>query len=430
MRKYFPPALIIASISILLPCLPLLQPFSLAQSLTTTRVDNKAAAIYPAPTPKATPPAPAQTPSPTPPPMPSPTQFDYYSKIARDDEKARLDNFAISSQNDPGAQGYIIAYGGRRSTLNEAQRRAAFAKEYLVNARGIDADRLVAVDGGYREEATTELYLVPSGAPPPAASPTLNDDEVQNTRPPINANVSTLPSPVPANANVGRPRRLSSGVDKFYDEQQEIEKNKRAIIDNLQTGRLVVDRPNKNWMVGVQEQILARIASNPNVDIIRGLKPESRELVREISVAVTMCVSLETPDKAAFDIKPLNKDECQTIGETSFTPWHWSVKPLKDGQHQLICQVHVKIPVPNQEPEEHLIDVHHESITVQVNPNIASPTPPATPTPSPGALGKLVDKLIEDWATVVAVIIVPLLGWLGWVLKKYILGENTAKDDQ
>jgi hypothetical protein len=113
-----------------------------------------------------------------------PRKFDEYGNIKRNDEKARLDNFANELQANPGAQGYIIGYGGRRGRAGEAQARADRAKDYLVNSRGIDAGRLVTVDGGFREEATTELWIVPAGATPPTASPTVDASEVQTTRAP------------------------------------------------------------------------------------------------------------------------------------------------------------------------------------------------------------------------------------------------------
>ena len=113
-----------------------------------------------------------------------PTRVDEYGPIRRNDEKARLDNFAIALQNAPGAQGYIIAYGGRRGREGEAQARANFARDYLVTTRGIDASRIVTVDGGFREEASTELWLVPQGATPPTASPTLQPGDVQTIRTP------------------------------------------------------------------------------------------------------------------------------------------------------------------------------------------------------------------------------------------------------
>jgi hypothetical protein len=104
--------------------------------------------------------------------------FDQYGNIAFNDEKARLDNFAIQLQNEPGAQGYIVAYGGRRGRAGEAQARADRAKDYMVNTRGVDPGRLVTVDGGYREDLTVELWIVPTGATPPTASPTLQQSDV------------------------------------------------------------------------------------------------------------------------------------------------------------------------------------------------------------------------------------------------------------
>ncbi|MCA1594475.1 MAG: hypothetical protein LC754_17980 [Acidobacteria bacterium] len=96
-----------------------------------------------------------------------PHKADEFGEISRDDEKARLDNFAISLQNEPGAQGYIIAYAGRRSRPGEGQRRAERVKAYLVNTRGLAASRVVTVDGGFRESAATELWIVPPGAETP-----------------------------------------------------------------------------------------------------------------------------------------------------------------------------------------------------------------------------------------------------------------------
>jgi hypothetical protein len=98
-----------------------------------------------------------------------PTKFDTYGNIRFNDEKARLDNFAIQLQNDPTSQGYIIGYG---SCDAEGQTRANRAKDYLVNTRGIDASRIVVVDGGCMPELRVDLWIVPSGATPPAADTT------------------------------------------------------------------------------------------------------------------------------------------------------------------------------------------------------------------------------------------------------------------
>ena len=111
-------------------------------------------------------------------------RIDEYGRIQRNDEKARLDNFAIELQNDPTAQGYVICYGGRVGRAGESNTRCEFARNYLVNTRGIDPGRIVTIDGGFREEATTELWLVPSGAVAPTASPNVDPSEVRTTRAP------------------------------------------------------------------------------------------------------------------------------------------------------------------------------------------------------------------------------------------------------
>lgn len=127
----------------------------------------------------------------------SPRKIDEYGNIRFNDEKARLDNYAIELQNDPTAQGQIICYGGRRGRTGEAQRRCDRAKDYLVNTRGITAERIQTVDGGYKEDLTVELWIVPQGATAPAASPTVDPSEVQ-----------TSPAPRPR-----RPRRRGRDDD-------------------------------------------------------------------------------------------------------------------------------------------------------------------------------------------------------------------------
>jgi PKD domain-containing protein len=104
--------------------------------------------------------------------------FDEYGNITFDDEKARLDNFAIELMNDPTAQGYLICYGGRRGYAGEAARRCARARGYISGVRGIAPERLVTVDGGFREELNVKVVIVPAGAKPPEPSPSVDPQEV------------------------------------------------------------------------------------------------------------------------------------------------------------------------------------------------------------------------------------------------------------
>ncbi|MFN2454948.1 MAG: PEGA domain-containing protein [Pyrinomonadaceae bacterium] len=108
-----------------------------------------------------------------------PRKFDEFPSIAFDDDKARLDNLAIELQNTPNAQGYVIVYGGRSSRPGQSDRLGERARSYLVSQRGIDARRIVVVNGGYRDTDYFELYLVPQGAPTPVPAPTVQPSEVQ-----------------------------------------------------------------------------------------------------------------------------------------------------------------------------------------------------------------------------------------------------------
>lgn len=99
-------------------------------------------------------------------------KFDEYSDLTFDDEKARLDNFAIHLQRDePQFKGYIIVYAGPRARSGEAQTRVKRARDYLVKVRGIEAARIIGIDGGYRHQLEVELYALPSTMSPPTPNP-------------------------------------------------------------------------------------------------------------------------------------------------------------------------------------------------------------------------------------------------------------------
>ena len=98
-------------------------------------------------------------------------KFDEFPAIAYNDEKARLDNYAIEMQNDPGATAYVIVYPGQRGKPTDVQRHTNRVVDYLVNSRGINAQRIVTVVGPARDVLMVELWLCPQGARPPASAP-------------------------------------------------------------------------------------------------------------------------------------------------------------------------------------------------------------------------------------------------------------------
>ena len=92
--------------------------------------------------------------------------IDRYGNISWEDEKARLDNFAIQLMNEPNQIGYIIVNVGLVSCKGEAQKRAARAKRYMVHVRGVPENRIIWRDIGYRGSFEVSLWLVPLGKPP------------------------------------------------------------------------------------------------------------------------------------------------------------------------------------------------------------------------------------------------------------------------
>ena len=109
-------------------------------------------------------------------------EFDECNNCTFDDQKARLDNLAVELQNDPSTRAYVIAYGGKMSPVGQVERLMSRARDYLVTQRGIDASRLTVVNGGFRENDSVELWVVPSGANAPQPTPTVQAGEIKRKK--------------------------------------------------------------------------------------------------------------------------------------------------------------------------------------------------------------------------------------------------------
>ena len=110
-------------------------------------------------------------------------KFDEFGDSNCEDEMAHLDNFAVQLQNEPSARGAIIFYGGRRfrgrlPKRGEAAARAARIKPYLVQRRGLPADQVIVIDGGFREKWQVELWVVPPGAAMPIPQPAIPIEKI------------------------------------------------------------------------------------------------------------------------------------------------------------------------------------------------------------------------------------------------------------
>ena len=99
-------------------------------------------------------------------PIEAASKFDEYGSVGGCDQSARLDNFAIELQNMPTLEGYLVYYGPE----SVSEQTLEIIQNYLVNSRGIIAERLKMIYAGPNSdprEPQIQLWVAPSGAPPP-----------------------------------------------------------------------------------------------------------------------------------------------------------------------------------------------------------------------------------------------------------------------
>ena len=102
----------------------------------------------------------------TPKPIDAPVMFDEYGRIGGCDHSARLDNLAVSLQNDPNLQSYLVYYGPE----SVSKHTLGIITDYLVNTRGLAEDRVKTIYAGPNSdpsEPRIQLWLAPPGAPVP-----------------------------------------------------------------------------------------------------------------------------------------------------------------------------------------------------------------------------------------------------------------------
>ena len=109
--------------------------------------------------------------------------FDSYGKIPFTDAEARIESFVLQLQDmNVGTshyRGFIVVYAGRSAHAAEAGTMAECAKNYLSSARKVGPEAVIAADGGYRDEFTVELFIMPNDAYPPLLMPTVSPTKVE-----------------------------------------------------------------------------------------------------------------------------------------------------------------------------------------------------------------------------------------------------------
>lgn len=97
-------------------------------------------------------------------------------------DMAALDLLAKALGDEPESVGYIIVYAPRRARRNEVEKRRQCMKSYLLERRGVGAERIKVVRGGYGEHAMIELWIVPPGETASIPSPTVKPKDARLLR--------------------------------------------------------------------------------------------------------------------------------------------------------------------------------------------------------------------------------------------------------
>jgi hypothetical protein len=89
-------------------------------------------------------------------------------------DSAVLDDVAVVLMSNPSLQAHVVVYGGRSDPKNKALARAGRIRNYLVLEKGLDAERVIALDGGFRNELFAEVWISERGTDAPPTRSTVD----------------------------------------------------------------------------------------------------------------------------------------------------------------------------------------------------------------------------------------------------------------
>lgn len=129
-------------------------------------------------------------------------KIDNFGKIDCGDFQARMDGILLELQNLPDSKVYVIYYGGRyrreysqwnqdsrkyeklnlnyphpEDGINWAKAIPLFFENYIPRKelRDFVRDKIILVNGGYREQTQVEIWLVPKNVKIPEPTPTIDE---------------------------------------------------------------------------------------------------------------------------------------------------------------------------------------------------------------------------------------------------------------
>ncbi len=91
-----------------------------------------------------------------------------------------LKEFSSLLKKSMNNKGFIIIYAGKISRINEANNWIEKLKKYIKNNLKADLSQITFIDGGFRENAIGELFIIPkSEITSPIPTPTLSSDQAK-----------------------------------------------------------------------------------------------------------------------------------------------------------------------------------------------------------------------------------------------------------
>jgi len=108
--------------------------------------------------------------------IPPAVKFDEFGSIAVEEENEKLTR-AVSGAQFGNDKVYLIGYAGRSSERMFASSALRRMRDQIIKS-GLPAARVVAYDGGFREQPAFEVWIVPEGAEPPKATPTIDRKDI------------------------------------------------------------------------------------------------------------------------------------------------------------------------------------------------------------------------------------------------------------
>ncbi|MEO5857717.1 MAG: hypothetical protein ABIR33_02090 [Pyrinomonadaceae bacterium] len=108
--------------------------------------------------------------------IPPAHKLDEFGMISVNDENERLTRAVAAAQfgND---KVYLIGYAGRTSERMFASTALRRIRDQIIRA-GFPGSRVGAYDGGFREQPSFEVWIVPEGADAPKPSPTIDRKDI------------------------------------------------------------------------------------------------------------------------------------------------------------------------------------------------------------------------------------------------------------